>query len=70
METESVYQTKSRSGTQTPMSPATSPTLSARHNTAGELTEAELAVANANLMARVAPFMTTPMVAVPIKLFF
>ncbi|KAJ1337245.1 Phosphatidate phosphatase APP1-like protein [Microdochium nivale] len=45
-----------------------------RTNTAtsigAELNEAELAVANANLMARIAPFMTNPLVEVPITLFF
>ena len=50
----------------------TPPTLPSRTNTAGSsaLTDAELAVANANLMARIGPFMTTPLVAVPITLFF
>ncbi|KAL7792488.1 hypothetical protein V8C37DRAFT_402435 [Trichoderma ceciliae] len=37
---------------------------------ANELTEAELATANANLMARIAPFMTNPLVALPITIFF
>ncbi|KAI1849728.1 hypothetical protein JX266_004677 [Neoarthrinium moseri] len=43
-----------------------------RTNSAGgtELSEAELAVANANLMARIAPFMTTPLVQMPITVFF
>jgi phosphatidate phosphatase APP1 len=56
-----------------PVSPPPSPTLSARTPTAGqqsELTEGELAVANANLMARLGPFMTTPLVQLPITLFF
>ncbi|KAK3682749.1 hypothetical protein B0T22DRAFT_502005 [Podospora appendiculata] len=35
-----------------------------------ELTETELAVANANLMARIGPFMTTPLVQMPITIFF
>ena len=51
------------------------PSPPARTNTtstmgSGQMTEAELAVANANLMARIAPFMTTPLVQVPITLFF
>lgn len=70
VETESIYQTKSRSGSQTPISPPTSPVLSARHNATGELTEAELSVANENLMARIAPFMTTPAVQLPVTIFF
>ncbi|KYK56423.1 actin patch protein [Drechmeria coniospora] len=37
---------------------------------ANELSEQELAAANANLMARVAPFMTNPLVALPITIFF
>ncbi|KAI1419165.1 hypothetical protein F5Y12DRAFT_779278 [Xylaria sp. FL1777] len=50
----------------------TPPTLPTRTNTAGgsPLSDAELAVANANLMARIGPFMTTPLVDVPITLFF
>ncbi|KAI2466973.1 hypothetical protein F4781DRAFT_423643 [Annulohypoxylon bovei var. microspora] len=52
--------------------PPTSPVLRGRTNTVGgtELTEAELAVANANLMARIAPFLTTPIIQLPITLFF
>ncbi|KAH7041435.1 uncharacterized protein B0I36DRAFT_226472, partial [Microdochium trichocladiopsis] len=38
--------------------------------TGTELSNAELSVANANLMARIAPFMTTPLVEIPITLFF
>ncbi|KAI1362224.1 hypothetical protein F5Y08DRAFT_312739 [Xylaria arbuscula] len=50
----------------------TPPSLPSRTNTAASsaLTDAELAVANANLMARIGPFMTTPLVAIPITLFF
>ncbi|PNY22167.1 ATP-dependent RNA helicase DRS1, partial [Tolypocladium capitatum] len=60
-----------RRGSYTPDSAPGSPVFSARQNSnVNELTEAELAVANANLMARVAPFMTTPLVALPITLFF
>ncbi|KAF2966686.1 hypothetical protein GQX73_g6885 [Xylaria multiplex] len=50
----------------------TPPTLPSRTNTAGSstLSDTELAVANANLMARIGPFMTTPLVELPITLFF
>ncbi|AEO58150.1 hypothetical protein MYCTH_2118610 [Thermothelomyces thermophilus ATCC 42464] len=53
-------------------SPSASPSLPARTPTAPQLdmTEQELAVANANLMARLGPFMTTPLVQVPITMFF
>lgn len=66
---------RSASGTATPMSGSSSPRLSARPaNVNGaapvELTEAELAVANANLMARLGPFLTTPLVELPVTLFF
>ncbi|KAK4169502.1 hypothetical protein QBC43DRAFT_340846 [Cladorrhinum sp. PSN259] len=52
--------------------PPPSPPLSIRTNTGipADLTEAELAVANANLMARIGPFMTTPMTEHPITIFF
>ncbi|KAG8156466.1 hypothetical protein KVR01_013700 [Diaporthe batatas] len=66
---------RSASGSATPMSESSSPRLSARpyaNNTGApvELTEAELAVANANLMARLGPFLTTPLVELPVTLFF
>ncbi|KAJ0114209.1 hypothetical protein J7T55_008045 [Diaporthe amygdali] len=65
---------RSASGSATPMSVPSSPRLSARPvNNGGatmELTEAELAVANANLMARLGPFLTTPLVDLPVTLFF
>lgn len=65
---------KSRSGTHTPATTPPSPSLSARStiNTGAstELTEAELAVANANLMARLGPFLTTPLVLLPVTMFF
>ncbi|KAI1760818.1 hypothetical protein GGR53DRAFT_469926 [Hypoxylon sp. FL1150] len=65
-------QTRSLSPSSPPSSAPSSPTLRGRTNTAGgtELSDAELAVANANLMARIAPFMTTPLVEIPITLFF
>ena len=60
------------SGAQTPISPPTSPNLGPRASFAppSGMSEAELAVANANLMARIGPFMTTPLVQIPITLFF
>ncbi|KXH34443.1 hypothetical protein CSIM01_00354 [Colletotrichum simmondsii] len=70
----SIYRarSRSRSGTHTPMTAPGSPKLApTRTNTTGnDLTDAELAVANANLMARIAPFMTTPLVQLPITVFF
>ncbi|KAI1277730.1 hypothetical protein F5Y07DRAFT_84362 [Xylaria sp. FL0933] len=61
-------QTRSQQASRSP----TPPTLPTRTNTAGSstLSDAELAVANANLMARIGPFMTTPLVELPITLFF
>ncbi|KAG6016848.1 hypothetical protein E4U54_000350 [Claviceps lovelessii] len=62
-----------RRGSRTPDSAPASPSLAPRQISgvgAGELSEAELAVANANLMARVAPFLTNPLVAMPITIFF
>jgi phosphatidate phosphatase APP1 len=55
-----------------PVSPPPSPTLSARTPTMSQadMTEAELALANANLMARLGPFMTTPLIQTPISIFF
>lgn len=68
---------RSRSGTATPLSPPGSPVLGPKGGGGGgafaapsEMSEAELAVANANLMARIGPFMTTPLVELPITLFF
>lgn len=64
------YQDRRGSGTS---SLAASPTQAATQysttNTA-EMTEAELVLANANLMARIAPFMTNPLVALPVTMFF
>lgn len=64
-----------RSGSQTPGSmPPSPPSLASRPTyatgTTAELTEEELAVANANLMARLGPFLTTPMIQLPVTLFF
>ncbi|KAJ4424127.1 hypothetical protein N0V82_001175 [Gnomoniopsis sp. IMI 355080] len=64
---------RKRSGSHTPMSTPPSPSLSARPMGGGgaaELTEAELAMANANLMARLGPFLTTPLIQLPVTLFF
>ncbi|KAI8269678.1 ATP-dependent RNA helicase DRS1 [Colletotrichum sp. SAR11_239] len=69
----SIYpaRSRSRSGTRTPMTAPGSPKMPARQYTNGnELSEAELSVANANLMARIAPFMTTPLIQLPITIFF
>lgn len=63
-----------RSGTMSPASAPGSPVLGGvrRSNTATstELNEAELAVSNANMMARLGPFMTNPLVQLPITVFF
>ncbi|KAK3302574.1 uncharacterized protein B0T15DRAFT_487650 [Chaetomium strumarium] len=58
--------------THSAVSPPPSPTLTARtpSMSAADMSEAELAVANANLMARLGPFMTTPLVQIPITIFF
>ncbi|KAI5465437.1 hypothetical protein BGZ63DRAFT_373580 [Mariannaea sp. PMI_226] len=71
-DTQSVYPIKSQSGNQSPDSNPTSPSMTPRafSSNTNELTDAELAIANANLMARIAPFMTNPLVALPITLFF
>ncbi|TKW58100.1 Phosphatidate phosphatase APP1 [Colletotrichum tanaceti] len=73
-DSQSIYRarSRSRSGAHTPMTAPGSPKLvPARQNTTGtDLTDAELSVANANLMARIAPFMTTPLVQLPITVFF
>lgn len=69
---ENVYGSRSRRGSQTPDSAPTSPTFSATawSTSTGQMSEAELTMANANLMARIAPFMTNPLVAHPITVFF
>lgn len=61
-----------RRGSQTPESAPASPLFGPRQssNVNNELTEAELALANANLMARIAPFMTNPLIGLPITVFF
>ncbi|KAG7105477.1 hypothetical protein HYQ45_018580 [Verticillium longisporum] len=50
--------------------PGSPQSVARQYTTSNELTDAELAVANANLMARIAPFMTTPLVEQPITIFF
>lgn len=67
-----VSPTRTRSGSTPSMSIPPSPRLSERPTTnpSTELTGAELAVANANLMARLGPFLTTPLVQLPVTLFF
>ncbi|TRX88158.1 hypothetical protein FHL15_010956 [Xylaria flabelliformis] len=56
----------------TPQARSFTPTLPTRSNTAGSsaLSDVELAAANANLMARIGPFLTIPLVEAPITLFF
>ena len=62
---------ESDSGPSSPIRAATQySTTSTPTSAATEMSEAELAVANANLMARIAPFMTNPLVALPITVFF
>jgi phosphatidate phosphatase APP1 len=72
VETGSTYNSKIRhNGKDSPPSIPSSPALAAKSwAQPAELTESELAVANANLMARLGPFMTTPLVEAPITLFF
>ncbi|KAM0346438.1 hypothetical protein ACHAPU_005502 [Fusarium lateritium] len=62
----------SRTGDQSPDSIPSSPTMPARtmSTNAADLSEGDLILANANLMARIAPFMTNPSVALPITFFF
>lgn len=68
---ESFYSRRSRRrGSQTPESAPASPLFGPRQVNANELSEAELALANANLMARIAPFMTNPLIALPVTIFF
>lgn len=65
---------RQRSGSRASVSQPPSPTISVRPPMNGgasvDLTEAELAMANANLMARLGPFLTTPLVQLPVTLFF
>lgn len=63
-----------RSGTVSPASAPDSPVLGgvrrSNTSTSTELNEAELAISNANMMARLGPFMTNPLVQLPITVFF
>ncbi|RDA92053.1 hypothetical protein CP533_0977 [Ophiocordyceps camponoti-saundersi (nom. inval.)] len=45
-------------------------TASPARSVANEMSEAELVLANANLMARVAPFLTSPRASLPMTIFF
>ncbi|OAA56499.1 actin cytoskeleton organization protein App1 [Cordyceps fumosorosea ARSEF 2679] len=68
---ESFYSRRSRRrGSQTPESAPTSPLFGPKQSNVNELSEAELTLANANLMARLAPFMTTPLIGLPVTVFF
>lgn len=65
------YQESRASGTSSlPPSPTQSATQYSTAPAPTEMTEAELVLANANLMARIAPFMTNPLVALPVTMFF
>ncbi|KAK8117895.1 uncharacterized protein PG998_006176 [Apiospora kogelbergensis] len=58
-------------GSVSPPTAPGSPVIGARRsNTGADLNDAELAVANANLMARLGPFLTTPLAEMPITVFF
>ncbi|KAK8076047.1 hypothetical protein PG994_003319 [Apiospora phragmitis] len=60
-----------KDGTVSPPTAPGSPIMGARRsNTGGDLNDTELAVANANLMARLGPFLTTPLPDMPITVFF
>ncbi|PMB70077.1 Uncharacterized protein C29B5.04c [Beauveria bassiana] len=68
---EPLYSRRSRRrGSQTPESAPASPLFGPRQANVNELSEAELVLANANLMARIAPFMTNPLIGLPITIFF
>ncbi|KAF9770575.1 hypothetical protein IL306_011858 [Fusarium sp. DS 682] len=71
--TDSFYY-PSRGGNQSPDSAPSSPTMPAKtmtsNTTTSEMSESDLVLANANLMARIAPFMTNPSVAMPVTFFF
>ncbi|KAB5516951.1 hypothetical protein GE09DRAFT_1179365 [Coniochaeta sp. 2T2.1] len=71
-ETDSIYPPRTRSGTGSPISAPSSPVMAAKMSASstGDLTEAELAVANANMMARLGPFLTVPLEESPVTLFF
>jgi ATP-dependent RNA helicase DDX27 len=64
------YKERRGSGMSASLPPSPTQTATQYSTAPAEMTEAELVLANANLMARVAPFMTNPLVAVPITVFF
>ncbi|KAK8022700.1 hypothetical protein PG993_013467 [Apiospora rasikravindrae] len=62
---------RTRDAAGTPLNAPDSPVMGARRsNTGADLNDTELAVANANLMARLGPFLTTPLPDMPITVFF
>jgi phosphatidate phosphatase APP1 len=74
-DSESIYGEGRRSGMHTPGTPDEA--LGPGHlpkrsswNQPSEMSQAELLTANANLMARLRPFLTNPLVSTPITLFF
>jgi phosphatidate phosphatase APP1 len=77
-DSESIYSTRGRSGRGE--SPGTSPqdeppgpgylAKRASWNQPSNMSTEELAIANSNLMARLMPFMTNPMVSSPVTIFF
>lgn len=69
---ESFYSRRNRRrGSQTPESAPGSPLFGPRQSSnINELTEAELILANTNLMSRIAPFMTNPLIGLPVTIFF
>jgi phosphatidate phosphatase APP1 len=75
-DSESIYGNGSRSGSNTPSyTPDEAPGpghLSKRSswNQPSDMTQAELLVANAHLMARIKPFLTNPLVSTPLTVFF
>jgi phosphatidate phosphatase APP1 len=75
-DSESIYGEKDKSGSATPSRIANDPPgpghLPKRSswNQPSDMTQAELLHANSHLMARLKPFLTTPMVSTPITIFF
>ncbi|KAJ2894578.1 hypothetical protein MKZ38_007401 [Zalerion maritima] len=71
-EFESHRNARARSGSQTPGSVPGSPILGpTRVSSIGnEFDDAELALANVNMMSRLGPFLTTPLVRIPMTMFF
>ena len=64
------YKERRGSGMSASLPPSPTQTATQWSTAPAEMTEAELMLANANLMARIAPFMTNPLVALPITIFF